>query len=212
VAHRVTVQGKDPTGLGRWAWIRLQGRNGIRTQVVTIYCPCDSPGPETVNQQQLWYFRTHGKDLEPRRQGLYEDLFREATSWINKGNHLVMAMDANEEIRTGATDEFFQALGMTEAILTRTKTHNCNLQRQPIDGIWTTPRLKAIGAGYCTFGNGCPSDHQVLWIDLSYKQAFGYKPPYLQYPAIQRLQTRDPRLIAKYNKEVKKLLLDTGLA
>jgi hypothetical protein len=31
VAHRVTSQGKDPTGLGRWAWIRLQGRNGVRT-------------------------------------------------------------------------------------------------------------------------------------------------------------------------------------
>jgi hypothetical protein len=30
VAHRVTAQGTDPSGLGRWAWIRLQGQTVSR--------------------------------------------------------------------------------------------------------------------------------------------------------------------------------------
>jgi hypothetical protein len=55
VAHRVVAQGKDPTGLGTWTWVRLQGRNGTCIRIITAYRPCDSPGPETVNQQHLWY-------------------------------------------------------------------------------------------------------------------------------------------------------------
>ena len=29
VAHRVVLQGRDESGLGRWAWLKLQGRQGI---------------------------------------------------------------------------------------------------------------------------------------------------------------------------------------
>jgi hypothetical protein len=29
VTHRIIATGKDPTGLGRWCWMLLQGRNGI---------------------------------------------------------------------------------------------------------------------------------------------------------------------------------------
>jgi hypothetical protein len=77
VAHRVTCSGKDPTGLGRWTWMQLQGENGIRTRVISVYRPCDSPGPQTVNQQQARYLRTHARDTEPR-QAQYDDLFTEA--------------------------------------------------------------------------------------------------------------------------------------
>jgi hypothetical protein len=34
----------------------------------------------------------------------------------------------------------------------------------------------------------------------------------LKYPKIRRLNTKDPQLVAKYNKEVHQLFLDTGLA
>jgi hypothetical protein len=121
---------------------------------------------------------------------LYEDLYQEAVTWIDQGNHLVIGMDAKEDIHTGATAEFFQALGMKEATLSwhprksPPATYNRNRQRQPIDGIWVTPGLKPAGAGYCAFGDGCPSDHRVLWINLLYEDAFGYTPPHLQHPAI----------------------------
>ena len=102
--------------MGRWSWMTFQGRNGIRTRVISVYRPCNSPGPDTVNQQQYRYLRTHRRDTEPR-QAVYDDLFEEAQIWINAGDHLVIGMDSNEDIRTGATENFFQALGMKEAIL-----------------------------------------------------------------------------------------------
>ena len=38
-AHRVMEHGKDPRGLGWWAWTRFRGRQGISLRVVAAYCP-----------------------------------------------------------------------------------------------------------------------------------------------------------------------------
>ena len=43
---RVTQNGwgNDPTKLGRWAWTRIRGKDGIATVFVSAYRPCQSPG------------------------------------------------------------------------------------------------------------------------------------------------------------------------
>jgi hypothetical protein len=57
-------------------------------------------------------------------------------------NQLIIGMDANKDVRTGATEELFRAAGMKEAILVDKHkalippaTHNMNNKRQPIQGI-----------------------------------------------------------------------------
>jgi len=45
VAHRSLKPGDDPTGLGRWMWMRIRGPRGFFLWVVSIYCPCFSNGP-----------------------------------------------------------------------------------------------------------------------------------------------------------------------
>ena len=181
VTHRVIETGKDPTGLGRWCWMRLQGRNGIRVRIITVSRPCDTPGATTVFQQQNRYLRRHNSKFEPQ-EALYDDLFKACSNWLMDGDQLIVGIDANEDIRTGQTAEFFNNLGMQEAILTRhatrspPATHNRDNSREPIDGIFVTPGLHAVSAGYEAFGVGCPSDHRVVWADFTYAAAFGYKP------------------------------------
>ena len=74
---------------------------------------------------------------------------------------------------------------MREAILSRHSTLSppatCakNECRQPIDAIFVTPGLQAYAAGYFPFGEGCPSDHRLLWLDLTFSDAFGYESPVL---------------------------------
>ena len=36
-AHRVIERGKDPTGLGRWTWVLLEGKQHIRMRIITAY-------------------------------------------------------------------------------------------------------------------------------------------------------------------------------
>jgi hypothetical protein len=54
---------------------------------------------------------------EAPREALYEDLYTECAEWMEDGDQLIIGIDANEDVRTGATAECFQALGMREAIL-----------------------------------------------------------------------------------------------
>ena len=146
-----------------------------------------------MNQQHQRYL-TKKKRLEAQREALYVDLYEELSAWIDAGDQIILGIDANEDIRTGRTQEFFRALGMKEVILARhaemspPATYNRNNSREPIlDGIFVTPGLKAVAAGYEAFGEGCPSDHRALWADFTYEDAFGHSPPPLIAPTARRL-------------------------
>jgi hypothetical protein len=85
VTHRVIATGKDPTGLGRWCWMQLQGRNGIRIRLISVYRPCETPGATTTFQQQNRYLRRHKSDFAPR-EALYDALYLDCSSWLSAGD------------------------------------------------------------------------------------------------------------------------------
>ena len=150
VHYRVQERGRDETGLGRWCWVVLQGKQHHRTRLISAYRPCvGSPGPTTVYQQHVRHLLRTGRDSEPRRQ-FYIDLRASIVKWKQEGDHIVVTMDANEDVRTGETAAFFRSVDMKEAILTRhhtrspPATHNRNRHRQPIDGIWVTMGLRPV--------------------------------------------------------------------
>jgi endonuclease/exonuclease/phosphatase family metal-dependent hydrolase len=208
--NRAKNSGQDPTGLGRWVWMRFQGRNGHMTRVVSLYRPCKSTNrAASVYEQQVRYFK--GKmelDRNPR-EALYEDLFVEATRWKNEGDHIIIAGDVNKDVRTGRTKEFFTALGLREVILERHKnksppaTNENNNSREPIDGIWASKELEVTAAGYLPFGEGCDSDHRLIWADFTYHTVFGQECPSEYRPPAKKLRADDPRLVKRYNRQVK---------
>jgi len=51
LAHHAQKAGDDPTGLGRWSWIQLQGKGRQITHIVALYHPCSSNGPLSTYQQ-----------------------------------------------------------------------------------------------------------------------------------------------------------------
>ncbi len=46
--HRSCAHGGDPTGLGRWSWSLLRGRQGIHTRIVSGYRPVLSANDEAL--------------------------------------------------------------------------------------------------------------------------------------------------------------------
>ena len=143
VAHRMTAIGTYPTGLGRWTWMTFCDKNNIMLRVVTGYRPCEAPGISTTYQQQLRYFRGNNDNRDPRT-AFYEDLFQDVSVWKQEGDRIIIGLDANEDVRKGETSNFFQAVGMKEAILNShtgrdpPATYNRNMNREPIDGMWVT--------------------------------------------------------------------------
>jgi hypothetical protein len=64
--------------------------------------------------------------------------------------------------------------------------------------------------GYLPFGDACPSDHRMIWMEIQYSIAFGQRSPEIAKIQPKRLKTSDPRIIKKYNLRVKKVMRDTG--
>jgi hypothetical protein len=215
IANRIISTGRDPTNLGRWTWIRIQGKEGHTTRIATTYRPWESPGASTVFHQQARGLSKKGDHRNPI-DALKKDLAAAISEWKEAGDHIIIGMDANEDVRTGDINTLFEGLGLREAILDKHKdksppaTQNRNTKRQPIDGIWVSACISISAGGYLAFGDACPSDHRMLWIEIQYSIAFGQRSPEIAKIKPKRLKTSDPRLVKKYNIRVKKAMRDTG--
>jgi hypothetical protein len=215
IKHRITARGKDPSGLGRWVWMRMTGKEGHNTRFVTVYRPCVGGGASTVFQQHARAMAAKD-DFRNPRTAILQDVLSAIAEWKELGDHVILGMDANEDVRRGEVDDLFTAAGLREIILdlhsdaSPPATHNRNNERVPIDGIWATSGIIISKAGYLAFGDGCPSDHRVLWFEATYSVAFGQRPTAMAPPQPKRLKAKDPRLTTKYIKKVKKLMKSRG--
>jgi hypothetical protein len=205
VRHRMTSRGKDPSDMGRWVWMRMQGKEGHYVRFITAYRPCLSGGTSSVFQQQSRALTTN---CNPRTV-LLEDLTAAMIKWKALGDHIILGMDANEDVCQGEIRKFLAPLGLREIILelhhdlSPPATQNRNTSREPIDGMWASRGISISRGGYLAFGDSCPSDHRSLWFDASYSVAFGQQTLEMAPLNPKRLKASDPRLAARYNKRVK---------
>jgi hypothetical protein len=95
-AHRVTHRGIGSSGLGRWSWIQLQGKDGISVRFISAYRPVLSNETGPVYQQHKRHFRLKQTGREPRA-AFFEDLFESIKEWLSLGDQIILGMDANED-------------------------------------------------------------------------------------------------------------------
>jgi hypothetical protein len=215
VTPHIIEKSNDKTKLGRWTTLLLQGKQGHRVRLITGYRPHKlqsglNSGEQTVAAQHQRFFRSQGRELEPQ-EAFIQDLDKEIEGWLQNGEELVIALDANEDVRSGATNTMLTQHGLKEAILDKHShlsapaTVNSNHSRTPIDGIWTTAGLTIQRAGYGAQGEGYPSDHRLLYIDIHTRSLYGYRPPTINHTQISRLHSQDPRTRRKYLRAVRRL-------
>ena len=63
---------RDPTGLGRWCWVRLKGKRGKHVQFVSAYSPNPSLGPNTGHKQHVPYIREEKNMIDPKLIELFD--------------------------------------------------------------------------------------------------------------------------------------------
>ena len=184
----------------------MLGKEGHYVRFISAYRPCDLGGSGSVSQQHSRSF----KDKRLPRTAILEDLAASMTAWKALGNHLILGMDANEDIRQGKVHRLLDPVGLREVILDLHKdlsppaTQNCNQKREPIDGLWATSGSTITRGGYLAFGEGCPLDHRLLWFDACFSVALGQRPPAMAPLKPKRLKARDPYLTLKYHQRVKR--------
>ena len=202
--------GKDPSGLGRWAWTRYRGRQGINLRIVVAYRPVlNTTGPLSVWNQQKAYFENVDDDRCPR-EAFTDDLCKEVVSWMEAGDQVVLGMDANEDVRYSSLSLKLRTLGMEEAII---KQHGRNGPATyargscPIDGLFVSRTLQECRCGYKPF----VWDHRLLWIDIPITIAFGNIIPPSVKARSRRLKLNDPRIVDKYQELYRNFLSEHAL-
>jgi hypothetical protein len=100
-----------------------------------------------VYAQHQHYFDEQLDDICPR-EAFTRDLCKEIDVWLEQGEQLVIALDANEDMRNGSVAAAFQARNLREVLLAR---HGRNAPPTTdngstvIDGIWATPSIVIEG-------------------------------------------------------------------
>ena len=108
---------------------------------VSAYRPCkNTAGISTVWSQQERYFQSKGSD-----QDIHEQIINDLTTAIGKmtdnGDHVVLGMNANEDIRNGSVTLALEDVGMLKGIISKHRgtsvpaTCATNQSRTPINGI-----------------------------------------------------------------------------
>ena len=70
----------------------------------------------SAHQQQRRYFRSQGEMRCPRELFVI-DLKLQLQEWLNKGDHIIVGLDANDDVRDSPVQKMLAELGLKEAIL-----------------------------------------------------------------------------------------------
>jgi len=108
-SHRISNRGQDGRGLGRWSWMELGGIGGLKTTIITAYCPVNtSSGLGGCYSQHLTYMSQHRDELESSihfipenvacpRQLFGHDLQHFVEDRVNNGHQILLMGDFNSE-------------------------------------------------------------------------------------------------------------------
>ena len=186
---RIVDKGSDPTKLGWWTWVRIEGKAGESTVFVSAYRPCrNTTGIDTVWSQHVRCYQQERTIQDPDVQAIFiEDLCSALGTFRNDSNHVVLGMDTNEDVRDGAVSDALSEVGIVEAIINDHRGESVpatcarNTQRKPIDSIWTSPRLEVLRCGFLPFHSvhGFPSDHRMIWAEICNQSMFGHRPQHI---------------------------------
>jgi hypothetical protein len=188
--------GKDPTRLGRWMVMTLQGA-GVRSQVVCGYNPCGNNklNSGTTYQQQKRFFITARKNLTCPRKKFNDDLTGQLKKWREDGDRLVVCMDANENIYKKSirrTLTSIEGLNMNEVVgeFTGKKIGPTFFRgSKPINGVWATSDLVVTHACAMPVGFGV-GDHRMFIIDFQESSMVGTALFRVQRFTSRRLNTK----------------------
>jgi exonuclease III len=174
LAHRTKSVEQDPSGLGRWTSILIQGKQGFSTRIVCVYRPCKSFGAQTAYIQHTLHYARIGKTGDPR-DILMDELAEEIIKWTNNGEQMIIVGDFNTgDKTTRQSQQSFWAPWLRKTSLI--DVHKSRLDNRvnlpsthergsvPIDYIFASPSLMIRRAGFLPFAK-FPGDHRAIWVE-----------------------------------------------
>ena len=214
---RYQTSGSDPHGLGRWSYIRLNGKQDKSLVVVTAYRVCQgnigAAGTSTAFHQEWHLLRLSGNPKPNPRQSFIQDLSVEIEKWKKEGASVIIGGDFNENL--GDTIDGLAQL-VSNSNLTDVHAHFHGTADEPATFVRGTKRLDYVFAtedvlpfiyssGIEPFFSTVHSDHRGLFLDLDVTGLLGGKTENLLPPQLRAISSTSPH-IAKYINQLHKYL------
>jgi hypothetical protein len=201
--------GSDPTGLGRWTWIKL-GNGTPTTRLLCGYLPC-KPGRSsrgrTVWEQHKRFFESRG-DFRYPSTIFVEDITNEIVKWRLAGEEVVLAIDANQDVYGGklalALRDSCQMACLLEPILGERVPNSHFRGTTAISTVFGTPGLVSNNAMCFPHWYGV-GDHRVFVLELSAASLFGGEYPTIATPMARQLNCKITRIRDQYCFHLSKL-------
>ena len=211
-AHRVGGSGIDESMLGRWSWVTLRGKQGIKTTFITMYRPCKSTATENTTYAQHLRYLNLCQQEECPRDAILKDIGDFIKSLQEQGHQIVLMADMNVHVSNTNIRQWLQSLDLYEYITERYRNHiaTYNNGRHPIDGIFVSHSVQISDGGYLPYGY-IHSDHRMIWVDVVVSSVLGFKLPELISPKARRLQVNDPRVLKRWREAYTKYIKDHNL-
>ena len=136
--------------------------------------------------------------------------------WQAVGKHLVLWLDANENIyraELGWQLTDLHGLGMRDVVVDFTgKQLGATFFRgsEPINAIWATSNLEEAHVWVILVGYSV-GNHHLFVVDFSTVSMIGTCPPKIVRPALRRLNTKKPGCALWYNRALQKNILHNQL-
>ena len=205
-AASVTKIGTDPSGLGRWTWMKIKGKGTHVTRVICAYqlcCTSENGGETTTAAQHRQYFRERGDERNPREL-FRHNLIKQLKEWRRAGDKIILMLDANEDMDVGPLSRMLRhrSLGMKEIVKTRTGQRSPATYfrgSKPIDGAWCTPYVECVAARMIPFSFRV-GDHRMIIVDVTQQSFYGEERSQVVRASARRLQCKIDRSIQTYGK------------
>ena len=200
----------DPTGLGRWSGITLEGIDGKKMSIITAYRVCtSSPSSASLGSAYLReyeYFREHHyTSLNPRRIFLSE-LQTVITGLQERGHSIILMLDANSTLTGDPHFANFAALCGLNDLHDHDPAPSTYIGSpdRRIDYILACDEASTYVSrrGTLSYHEGPQSDHRSLFVDINTE--FFRRPPWqgIQSSAARSLHTGNPELVSRYNNSM----------
>ena len=209
--RRIIKKGIDERNLGRWSWIKFQGKMNRTVRFISARQCGSNVGPSTIFSQQRSYSDKEGDNRHPREM-FQKEMCELLNKWKNEGDVIVMSVDANEHATTGESSFKLHQLGLVEVITTKHEESSgiaptYHGGQDPIDGIFVSSNVNIVQAGCRPFGEA-PSDHRALWFKCKFNEIFGCLPQRCPPMVLRRVQCKNPRVVKRFNESCHQFLLN----
>ncbi len=214
-ASRVLTTGSDTSGLGRWAYCELVGRNGRRFLIITAYRVGDQQptiGSTKVYTQQYQILLEQG-DLNPNpRAAFVTDIIAFIQQWQST-HDILLCMDTNDSTIRSKDRGLETILAATKLIdlhqyrfPSRPTPATHNRGTKTIDYCLGSPGFAEALTGAWMLPFGLPptltGDHRTLGLEFDHDVLFGLKIPYNDAIISHGVYSNAYPTVRKFNDDV----------